>query len=88
MGWGNRQVTAADARHDFTDSVFEFAFEFADGLRIHWFDTLESIGMLSTLPDLEARRNSMADTTLVLMFDEVRGSLLQVLDFVDEQMAR
>ncbi|MBI3468890.1 MAG: DinB family protein [Planctomycetes bacterium] len=30
----------------------------------------------------------MADTTLVLMFDEVRGSLLQVLDFVDEQMAR
>ena len=30
----------------------------------------------------------MGDTTLVLMFDEVRGSLLQILDVVDEQMAR
>jgi hypothetical protein len=30
----------------------------------------------------------MSDTTLLLMFDEVRGSLRQVLDLVDEQMAR
>ena len=30
----------------------------------------------------------MADTTLLMMFDEVRGSLLQVLDLVDEQMVR